>query len=104
MKCPSCKGRNTIVINSRPMDEGLRIMRRRECQDCNHRFTSYETIWSDEKKIPEPKPITDTERMDFVLKYCFFKTLGTATDFDFIPLRDRKQIDEQIQKAKNKSA
>ena len=45
MRCPYC-GRmdNTKVINSRTMDEGGAIRRRRQCEACNERFTTYERI------------------------------------------------------------
>ena len=42
MKCPFCTSDDTRVINSRPADEGVAIRRRRECSNCNRRFTTYE--------------------------------------------------------------
>ena len=42
MKCPFCSSDDTRVINSRPADEGSSIRRRRECTNCNRRFTTYE--------------------------------------------------------------
>lgn len=42
VKCPYCSGNDTRVVNSRPADEGTSIRRRRECANCNRRFTSYE--------------------------------------------------------------
>ena len=42
MKCPYCSSEETRVINSRPSDEGAAIRRRRECDDCHRRFTTYE--------------------------------------------------------------
>ena len=42
MKCPYCTSEETRVINSRPSDEGNAIRRRRECNACNRRFTTYE--------------------------------------------------------------
>src|SRR5574344_837133 len=47
MRCPYCGSLNDKVIESRTMANGESIMRRRECLDCNFRFTSYERI--DEK-------------------------------------------------------
>ena len=44
MKCPFCGYEESKVIDSRPTDEGERIRRRRECLQCNKRFTTYETI------------------------------------------------------------
>lgn len=44
MKCPSCHGTNLKVIDSREAVETSSIRRRRECQDCQKRFTTFETI------------------------------------------------------------
>lgn len=44
MKCLSCGCENSRVIDSRSTDEGNSIRRRRECEQCGKRFTTYETI------------------------------------------------------------
>ena len=44
MKCPFCGKENTRVIDSRPADEGCSIRRRRQCDECNKRFTTYEKV------------------------------------------------------------
>lgn len=44
MKCPFCSDMENKVIDSRLTKEGLEIRRRRECQSCNMRFTTYERI------------------------------------------------------------
>lgn len=44
MKCPFCGFEESRVIDSRPTDEGERIRRRRECLQCQKRFTTYEII------------------------------------------------------------
>ena len=44
MKCPFCGHENTRVIDSRPADENNSIRRRRICDECNKRFTTYEKI------------------------------------------------------------
>ena len=46
MKCPFCSHEESKVIDSRPTDEGERIRRRRECLNCQKRFTTYEIIES----------------------------------------------------------
>ena len=43
MKCPYCGNENTKVIDSRPTEEGA-IRRRRQCESCAKRFTTYEKI------------------------------------------------------------
>lgn len=44
MKCPFCSHSDSKVVDSRPADEGFSIRRRRECQKCLKRFTTYETV------------------------------------------------------------
>ena len=44
MKCPFCEAPDTKVIDSRPTEEGHAIRRRRECEKCGKRFTTYEII------------------------------------------------------------
>ena len=44
MKCPYCGVENTRVIDSRPADDGDAIRRRRQCDACNKRFTTYEKV------------------------------------------------------------
>lgn len=42
MKCPFCSYRDSRVVDSRAVEEGGSIRRRRECPDCGRRFTTYE--------------------------------------------------------------
>ena len=44
MRCPACYSTDSKVVDSRPTDEGSSIRRRRECLNCQKRFTTYETI------------------------------------------------------------
>lgn len=44
MKCPFCNHENTRVIDSRPADENNSIRRRRVCDECGKRFTTYEKV------------------------------------------------------------
>lgn len=44
MKCPFCGHENTRVIDSRPADENNSIRRRRVCDECDKRFTTYEKV------------------------------------------------------------
>ncbi|MCR4587965.1 MAG: transcriptional regulator NrdR [Lachnospiraceae bacterium] len=44
MKCPFCGHENTRVIDSRPAEENNSIRRRRVCDECGKRFTTYEKI------------------------------------------------------------
>ena len=42
MRCPRCNTEGTRVIDSRDLESGSTIRRRRECESCAHRFTTYE--------------------------------------------------------------
>ena len=44
MKCPFCGEENTKVIDSRPAEENNSIRRRRQCEVCGKRFTTYEKV------------------------------------------------------------
>lgn len=44
MKCPYCDYSGTKVLDSRPANENKSIRRRRECEKCNRRFTTFEMI------------------------------------------------------------
>ena len=44
MKCPFCNKDNTHVVDSRPADDNCAIRRRRLCDACGRRFTTYEKV------------------------------------------------------------
>lgn len=44
MKCPFCGSLDSKVVDSRPTEDGERIRRRRECLECNKRFTTFEVV------------------------------------------------------------
>lgn len=44
MKCPTCGAMDSRVLDSRPIEDGSSIRRRRECNACQRRFTTYETL------------------------------------------------------------
>lgn len=44
MHCPKCHHNNSRVIDSRQADDGRAIRRRRECESCGYRFTTFERI------------------------------------------------------------
>jgi transcriptional repressor NrdR len=54
MKCPFCESADDKVLESREIDEGKAVRRRRECLNCRGRFTSYERV--------EEKPILVIKR------------------------------------------
>lgn len=48
MQCPRCKFQNSRVVDSRPAEDNTVIRRRRECESCKCRFTSFERV----EKVP----------------------------------------------------
>jgi len=44
MRCPKCKNLDTKVIDSRMTEDGQSIRRRRECEKCESRFTTFERL------------------------------------------------------------
>jgi transcriptional repressor NrdR len=44
MRCPFCSHESSQVKDSRPTEDGASIRRRRQCEDCNARFTTFERV------------------------------------------------------------
>ena len=44
MRCPFCKHEDTAVIDTRMSEDGESVRRRRECEACDKRFTTYERV------------------------------------------------------------
>lgn len=74
MKCPYCGFEESKVIDSRPTDEGERIRRRRECLNCQKRFTTYEIIESLPiiviKKDKSREPFSREKLMNGLMRAC----------------------------------
>ena len=51
MKCPSCHKEDSKVVDSRSIKEGESIRRRRECNACNFRYTTYEYVLENPVKV-----------------------------------------------------
>ena len=82
MKCPFCGHDNTRVIDSRPAEENNSIRRRRVCDECDKRFTTYEKI----ETIPLIVIKKDNNRETYdrmkieagVLRACHKRTVSAA--------------------------
>ncbi len=44
MRCPVCNNNNTNVVDSRPVEGGMSVRRRRECDKCRYRFSTVEEV------------------------------------------------------------
>lgn len=61
MKCPICKTPDSKVIDSRAASDGFVIRRRRECENCHTRFTTYEHV----ERVPWKVIKKDGRREDY---------------------------------------
>lgn len=61
MKCPFCGKLNTRVVDSRPGKIEFEVRRRRECQECSQRFTTYERV----EQVPIVIVKKDSRREEF---------------------------------------
>ncbi|NLY10358.1 MAG: transcriptional repressor NrdR [Firmicutes bacterium] len=74
MRCPFCLHPDSKVLDSRSTEEGASIRRRRECPNCNKRFTTYERL--DEvpfmviKKDGRREPFMRSKILNGVLRAC----------------------------------
>ena len=74
MKCPFCGKENTRVIDSRPAEDNSSIRRRRQCDKCSKRFTTYEKV----EAIPlviikkdETREVYDRSKIEAgIYRYC----------------------------------
>lgn len=62
MRCPFCSGTEDRVVDSRTSQEGRAVRRRRECLNCNRRFTTYEYV--EERQLLVNKRDGTTEPYD----------------------------------------
>ena len=44
MRCPKCQHTDTRVVDSRPIEDGAALRRRRHCESCGERFTTFERL------------------------------------------------------------
>ena len=51
MKCPNCSKEDSKVVDSRTIHGGMSIRRRRECNECEYRYTTYEYILTNPVKV-----------------------------------------------------
>ena len=90
MRCPYCGYKESKVVDSRPADEGSSIRRRRECLQCEKRFTTYETVESlpmvvikkdgsrqSEKVMEKLKKADEVAYVRFASVYRQFKDINT---------------------------
>ena len=82
MKCPFCGHDDTRVIDSRPAEDNNSIRRRRVCDECNKRFTTYEKVETIPliviKKDNNREPYDRKKIEDGVLRACYKRPVSAA--------------------------
>lgn len=80
MKCPACGCIESRVVDSRPSPDGNSIRRRRECLECQRRFTTFETIETTQifviKKDGEKELFDRNKLLSGVIKACHKRPLS----------------------------
>lgn len=93
MLCPACHYNGTRVVDSRPAEENRSIRRRRECEKCGYRFTTFEKI--------EHSPLIvvkkDATREEFTGEK-LLRGLIRACEKRAVPVEDLKDIVISIEK------
>ena len=99
MKCPFCGAADTKVIDSRPTVDGESIRRRRICQQCGKRFTTYETIESRSlmviKKDGSRQQYDREKLMRGILKACQKRPVTKAQMDDLLSNIEKELYDQQ---------
>lgn len=93
MRCPYCKHLENKVIDSRTANEGAVIRRRRECEKCERRFTTYERVEEIPlyliKKDQRREPYDRAKALDGVYKACGKRA---------VPLAEQDKIIDDLEK------
>ena len=99
MKCPYCKYTESKVIDSRPTVDGESIRRRRICQQCGKRFTTYETIESRSlmviKKDGSRQQYDREKLMRGILKACQKRPVTKAQMDDLLSNIEKELYEQQ---------
>jgi len=92
MKCPFCVYAESKVVDSRPTEEGATIRRRRECLNCQKRFTTYEII----ERLPTIVVKKDGSRQTFD-KQKLINGMLRACEKRPVPLADIQTLADEIE-------
>lgn len=95
MKCPSCQIGETKVIESRDVANGESIRRRRECLDCQYRYTTYERLERPSVTIIKKdgtRQLYDRAKLVVGLQKACEKTTITGSEFEELVARIEKAM------------
>lgn len=83
MRCPFCNEENTKVIDSRPAEDNSSIRRRRQCDECGKRFTTYEKVETVPmvviKKDNNREPYERSKVQDGIIRSCHKRPVSMNT-------------------------
>jgi len=94
MKCPYCSAPDTKVLDSRNLEEGSQIRRRRKCEACQKRFTTFETI-----ELSMTQVIKRDGRREPYIKDKIKRGIEKACEKRPIPAAQKERILSNIEKA-----
>ena len=94
MKCPYCGYQESKVVDSRHSDDGVSIRRRRECLQCQKRFTTYETVES----LPIVVIKRDSSRQQFD-RNKILNGMLRACEKRPVPLAELEKATDEIEQA-----
>ena len=101
MKCPYCNYEDTKVVDSRPVEDGLATRRRRECEKCHKRFTTFEKIENSllvvVKKDGSREPFDKNKIINEVMRACQ-KTKVTFEDVQRIAENIERGLNNTMEK------
>lgn len=82
MKCPHCSNQDTRVIDSRPIEDGALLRRRRQCEHCGARFSTHERVISSPlvvvKKDGRREEFSGGKLRGGIVKACNKRPVATA--------------------------
>ncbi|AZV44670.1 transcriptional regulator NrdR [Peribacillus asahii] len=93
MRCPSCQYNGTRVLDSRPVDDSRSIRRRRECESCGFRFTTFEKV----EEIPLIVVKKEGTREEFS-RDKILRGLIRACEKRPVPLKGLEEITNYVEK------
>ncbi len=101
MRCPYCHQNDDRVVNSRSSADGTTVKRRRECNQCGRRYTTYERIEQSVLRVVKK----DGSREDFsrakirsgLMKACYKRPIPTE-DVDQMVAEIERELNQQYEK------
>ena len=101
MQCPSCQNTDSLVLESRSADSGRSVRRRRECLNCDFRFTTYERVETTPITVLKrsgAKELFSRSKLISGLNRACEKTLITGSKIEFIVDEIELEIHQGVRK------